>query len=98
MPEDEEHTPHDALSWDLTSTQETLTQRVALTRIYGQGSELIKTIIGWEYAAPKPGERYTIYLGKGKYLRTSPVQQVINSPNTLMIKTANSLYELKYVD
>lgn len=83
---------------DLTGTHESLNQRVALTKIFGSAIEESRTIIGWEYAPPKRGERYSIYLGKGKYLRSSTVEDITSNPHSLMIKTANSLYEIKYLD
>ena len=97
MPKDQKRVNDPDVTWELTSTEETLTQRVALTRICGLGYDQNKTVFGWEYAPPQKGERYTLYLGKGKYLRSSLVEDITHIPDAVMIKTANSLYELKYL-
>jgi hypothetical protein len=82
---------------NLTKTYEILTQKIALTRIESLGKEEKGSVIGWEYAPPKKGERYSVYLGERKVLRTSPVEEIKHTINAVMIKTANSIYKIQYL-
>jgi hypothetical protein len=82
----------------LTKTYEGVTRKISLTRIETLGKDHKGVVIGWEYAAPAKGERYTIYLGKGKILRTSTVEEVKEMPRGIMIKTMNSIYRIEYLE
>lgn len=75
-----------------------LTRKVILTKISGGGNSLGETWTGWETAPPKEREPYRIHVGRGKVLRTSPVQLVTETRETLCVMTANSLYEYKIVE
>lgn len=81
----------------LTKTHEILTQKISLTRIQALGKANGRVVMGWEYAPPKKGEGYTIYLGSGKILKTSPVEDIKENFHALMIRTANSIYRIEYV-
>jgi hypothetical protein len=54
-------------------------------------------LVGWEEDGPRMGTSYTIHLEGGLVLRTSPVQDIEMTSNGLIIKTANSIYHLKYL-
>jgi hypothetical protein len=79
--------------WD---TEETLTRKVALTLICGSAKIRNEMAVGWEYTPPQKSERYAIYMGKGKILRTSAVEGITETADGITIKTANSLHEVKY--
>lgn len=80
--------------WD---TEETLTRKVAVTRIYGVGDIVNEIVVGWEYTPPQRKARYTIHIGRGKVFRTSPVEGITETVGGITIKTVNSLYEIKYL-
>jgi hypothetical protein len=74
------------------------TRKVSLSKIYGMGMDRSGPLIGWECAPPKRNERYGIFLRKRKTLRTSPVEEITETHDALVIKTVNSLYEIKYLE
>jgi hypothetical protein len=78
-------------------TAEIATRKISLSRIESVTTDQKGEVIGWEYAPPRRGERYTVSLGKGRVLRTSPVQDVKESRNALLIKTVNSIYRVEYL-
>ena len=82
---------------DLSDTEEVLTQKVALINPYGSGKNRKDIVTGWECTPPQKNERYTIYLGKGKVFRTSPVQYIAKTKHALFIRTLNSLYQIEYI-
>ncbi len=78
-------------------TAEIATRKISLARIESVATDRKGELVGWEYAPPKKGERYTVSLGRGRLLRTSPVQDVKQSDNALLIKTVNSIYRVEYL-
>jgi hypothetical protein len=82
----------------LTKTYEILTQKVSIVKIGGKGQRN-EPLIGYEYAPPTPGGSYAIYLFKGPQIfRTSPVEEVREIYEGVMIKTRNSIYRIKYLE
>jgi hypothetical protein len=80
-----------------TKTYEILTKKISLSKVDTVGQVQNSAIIGWEYAPPRVGERYSVYLGRGRVLRTSPVEEIKETPYALMIKTLNSVYRIEYL-
>lgn len=78
-------------------TIEILTRRISLTRIESVGQDSRGAVVGWEYSPPRTGDRYAVYLGKGRVLRTSVVEDIRENMDSLLIKTANSIYKVKYL-
>jgi len=78
-------------------TCEILSKRIALSKIERIGDDPRGTVVGWESAPPVKGERYAVYLGKGRVLRTSVVEEVRETPESVLIKTANSIYKVQYL-
>lgn len=79
-------------------TREIEARRISLCRLEGEGTREQDSLLGWEYSPPTPGERYLVYLGKGRLLRTSPVKSVSESQGAIMIHTLHSVYRVKYLD
>ena len=79
------------------ATLEIASRKISLARIESVATDRKGELIGWEYAPPKKGDRYTVSLGKGRILRTSPVQDVKQSDDALLIKTVNSIYRVEYL-
>jgi len=82
---------------NMSKTVEILTRRISLSRIDSVGKDPKGAVVGWEHAPPQKGERYTVYLGKGRVLRTSPVEDVRENLETLLVRTANSIYRVEYL-
>ncbi len=82
---------------NMVKTCEVLTKKISLSRIDSVGKDAKGAVVGWEYAPPEKGERYTVYLGKGRVLRTSPVEDIRRNLAALLIKTANSVYRVEYI-
>jgi hypothetical protein len=80
-----------------TKTCEVLNRRISLTRVESVGQEPKGAVVGWEYSPPAKGERYAVYLGRGRVLRTSVVEEVRQNMGSLLIKTANSIYKVQYL-
>jgi hypothetical protein len=81
----------------MTTTGEVLTRKISLTKVDSVGKEQRGAVVGWEHGVPKKGERYSVFLGKGRVLRTSPVEDVRTSADAVLIKTANSIYRVQYL-
>lgn len=73
-------------------------RRISLTRVQGESTNESDSVGGWEYSPPRVGERYLVYLGKGRLLRTSPAQKVWESEGCLWIETLNSIYRIRYLE
>jgi hypothetical protein len=78
-------------------TKEIRARRISLARLEGGPDKLSDPIGGWEYSPPEVGERYLVYLGKGRLLRTSPVQRIRESGGFTWIETLNSVYRIQYL-
>jgi hypothetical protein len=81
-----------------THTKEFQARKISFSKAEHAGASEQDSVMAWEYAPPTIGERYLIYLGKGRLLRTSPVKNIRESHGILWIETANSTYRVKYVD
>jgi hypothetical protein len=86
------------MSVENARTCEILTRRISLTRVESVGQDPKGVVVGWEYSPPRKGERYAVYLGKGRVLRTSVVEDVRENMGSLLIKTANSIYKVQYLN
>jgi hypothetical protein len=95
LPPKESQFPGDQNAQRGTTAPRTFSRKVSLTKVGGKGSGVGDTLIGWEIAPPKEGERYKIRFEKGKVLKTSPVQLITETNGVLCIMTANSLYEVR---
>jgi hypothetical protein len=95
LPPKESQFPGDQNAERVTTASRTFTRKVSLTKVGGKGSGVGDTLIGWEIAPPKEGERYKISFEKGKVRKTSPVQLITETNGVLCIMTANSLYEVR---
>ena len=78
-------------------TSELRVNKVSLVKVVENGSVSKEKIAGLEWGPPALGMPYVVYLGKGKYLKTSPVKEVKEIHNALMFKTANSVYRIEYM-
>ena len=81
----------------LSLTSEIGVNKVSLVKVVENGSVSKEKVGGLEWGPPALGMPYVIYLGKGKYLKTSPVKEVREIHNALMFKTANSVYRIEYM-
>jgi hypothetical protein len=82
---------------NLTETDEVLPRKISLTRIASLSTAHTNVVNGWEYVAPAKGERYIVYLGKGRVLRTSTVEDIKILEQGILIKTVNSIYRIDYL-
>ncbi len=80
-----------------TKTLKIATRKLSFTKIEKSGTAKEKSVMGWEYEPPKKGKNYDIFLGHGKVLRTSPVKDVTENFHSLIVRTANSVYQVKYI-
>jgi hypothetical protein len=83
---------------NLTRTHEILTTKVSLVKVHSGGKKSRQPIVGYEYEPPTLGSPYTVYLGQGSAFKTSRVWEVEAVNDAFMIKTANSIYRLDYLE
>lgn len=82
-----------------TGTEEIPTRKISLTKLGSEDAEPKKGgVIGWEYAPPRIGRPYLIYLYEGMVLRTSAVQDVQKANKAFIVRTLNSVYQLEYLE
>ncbi len=74
------------------------TRKLSFTKIDKVGADKKECLIGWEYEPPQEGKSYNIFLGNKKVLRTSPVREVTENVHSIIVKTTNSMYRLKYLN
>lgn len=79
-------------------TKEFQARKISFSRAEHEGEAEPDSVVAWEYSPPVLGERYLVYLGKGRLLRTSPIRSIRESHGILWIETANSTYRVKYMD
>jgi hypothetical protein len=79
-------------------TRELRPRKISLAKVEETSADRRGHIVGWEYNPPRRGERYTVNLGQGRVLRTSPVQEVSASDKMLLVKTVNSTYCVAYLE
>jgi hypothetical protein len=82
---------------DSRGTCEILSQKISLTKVDSVGRDSKGAVVGWESSPPREGERYTVYLGNGRILRTSTVEDVKDNLGAFLVKTANSIYRVEYL-
>ncbi len=83
---------------ELSVTSEIGANRVSLVKVLERGSVSKEKVAGLEWGPPSLGAPYVVYLGKGKYLKTSPIRELKEIHNALMFRTANSVYRIEYVE
>ncbi len=79
------------------SDYEKKTRKLSCEKFNREGKDINGEFIGWEYEPPQKEKHYTIYLGNGKMLKTSPVKDVIENFHAILVKTTNSIYQVKYL-
>ena len=85
--------------YNLNRTEEIPAWRISLTKLESIDGETKKgSVIGWEGAPPQKGRSYVIYLHEGTALKTSAVQDIQEADNAVIIKTANSVYQVEYIE
>ena len=82
---------------DITKTHEILTTKVSFVKV-DSGKKSRQPIVGYEYEPPTLGFPYIVYLGQGNVFKTSRVWEVEAVNDAFMIKTANSVYRLDYLE
>jgi hypothetical protein len=80
-------------------TQELALRRLSFRKV-AQIGEKIKGggSLGWEYSGPREGAPYEVHLEGGVLFRTSPVREIERTRMGVIIRTENSLYEVRYLD
>ncbi len=82
----------------LNQTQEIPAWRVALTKLGRVGARTRRRrLLGWEYAPPEKGYPYLVYLKDRSVLRTSPIQEVRETDQGLIVRTLRSIYRVEYL-
>jgi hypothetical protein len=81
-----------------TGTQEMHLRKISFRRVAELG-EKVKTesSIGWECLTPRKGLPYQIQLQNGAIFRTSPIREMEKTEIGVVIRTANSIYEVRYL-
>jgi hypothetical protein len=72
------------------------THQISLIKISNNGKSN-EPISGFEYIPPIVGQPYRIYIGDGKNFKTSPVRDIKEAYNGILIKTKNSIYRIRYL-
>jgi len=81
---------------DMTVTSEIGARKVSLVKVGEDGRVCKERVVGLEWYTPTPGSAYVLYLGKGRFMKTSPVKELKETHNALMFRTANSVYRIEY--
>lgn len=81
---------------DVNVTSEIDARKVCLVKVGEDGRVCRERVEGIEWYAPTAGSAYVLYLGKGRFLKTSPVKELKETHNALMFRTANSVYRIEY--
>jgi len=80
-----------------SKTYEIVTTKISMVKVGDDGKTRNGAIVGFEYSPPSLGDAYVIYMSDGRVLRTSPILDVKEVHDSLMLKTRNSIYRLCYV-
>ncbi len=81
---------------DMNQTAEIHARRVTLVKIGENGSACKEKVAGVEWGVPTSGSAYMLYLGNGKFLKTSPIKELKEIHNAVMFRTVNSVYRIEY--
>ncbi len=81
---------------DMTVTSDIGARKVSLVKVGEDGKVCKERVVGLEWYEPTAGSAYVLYLGKGQFLKTSPVKELKETHNALMFRTANSVYRIEY--
>jgi hypothetical protein len=79
-----------------TTTHMIPTHQVSLVKLSNNGSSN-EPVTGFEYVPPIVGQPYRIYIGDRKNFKTSPVEDIKEAHNGMLIRTKNSIYRIKYL-
>jgi len=82
---------------DASLTSEIRVKKVSLVKVAENGTVSKEKVSGLEWGPPTLGLPYVVYVGKGKYLKTSAIKDVKEIHNALMFKTVNSIYRIEYM-
>jgi hypothetical protein len=79
-------------------TEEMPLSKVSVRKV-AQLGEKVKpdSLTGWEYAPPEKGQPYLVYLKDGAVFRTSQVKEVERIEKGFVLRTENSIYEVRYI-
>jgi hypothetical protein len=79
-------------------TEEMPLSKVSVRKV-AQLGEKVKSdsLRGWELSAPEKGQPYLIYLKDGAVFRTSPVKEIEKIEKGFVVRTENSIYEVRYI-
>jgi hypothetical protein len=85
-------------SQDPSGTQEVPLRRLSFRKV-GELGRKVKGggSLGWEYEAPEVGRPYKVYLEDGALFRTSTVREIERTEMGAVLRTENSLYEVRYL-
>jgi hypothetical protein len=84
---------------NLAKTDEIFSNKVSVVELNGRRRKTIGRITGLEYAPPRRGVPYSIYnMGSKRVFQTSPVKDIRETYTTTLIKTVNTIYQIKYLD
>ena len=81
---------------DLYVTGEINARRASLVKVAENGKVSKEKVSGLEWGPPTLGSSYVLYVGQGKFLKTTPVKELKEIHNALMFRTKNSLYRIEY--
>ena len=73
-------------------------RKVSFRRVAELGEKVkAEDSIGWECVAPEKGLPYELQLQHGAVFRTSPIKEIEKTETGVVIRTANSIYEVRYL-
>ncbi len=81
---------------DLYTTGEISAKKASLVKVAENGRISKEKVSGLEWGPPSLGSPYVLYVGKGKFLKTTPVKELKEIHNALMFRTKNTLYRIEY--
>jgi hypothetical protein len=81
---------------DLSRTSELRVKKVCLVKVSEKGELTKERVMGLEWGVPTRGASYVVYLGEGRFLKTTPIKEIKEIHNAVMFKTVNSVYRIEY--
>ena len=79
----------------LSNTSKITMRKLSLVNVVENGPAFKETVKGLEWGSSISWSSYVLSLAK-HYLKTTPVSELKEIHNTLMFRTANSLYRIEY--